>query len=199
MLHFRKPICINIRLLFSDRRAHQWHSLHTCGKRGWVLHYLNKTYTLKLRLRVLITSSPSPSMLFPSSFPSTLAAGVTGKVTLIISHWYILILNSISYCHSFKKVGISCRFGRIPFLALSMFGKLVGAAGNLLAAIYLESMSRWLWYSTLQYSAVQYSTVLGMSRWLWLLVNMLPQNLTGGYLTYIMMTNSFIADNSTPR
>ena len=58
-----------------------------------------------------------------------------------------------------------------------MFGKLVGAAGNLLAAIYLESMSRWLW----------------------LLVNMLPQNLTGGYLTYIMMTNSFIADNSTPR
>ena len=70
----------------------------------------------------------------------------------------------------------------------------MGAAGNLLAAIYLESMSRWLWYST-----VQYSTVLGMSRWLWLLVNMLPQNLTGGYLTYIMMTNSFIADNSTPR
>ena len=65
----------------------------------------------------------------------------------------------------------------MPFLALSMFGKLVGAAGNLLAAIYLE----------------------GMSRWLWLLVNMLPQNLTGGYLTYIMMTNSFIADNSTPR
>ena len=78
---------------------------------------------------------------------------------------------------SFKKVGVSCRFGRIPFLALSMLGKLVGAAGNLLAAIYLE----------------------GMSRWLWLLVNMLPQNLTGGYLTYIMMTNSFIADNSTPR
>jgi len=36
-----------------------------------------------------------------------------------------------------------------------MFGKLVGAAGNLLAAIYLESMSRWL--CTVQYSTVQYS------------------------------------------
>ena len=58
-----------------------------------------------------------------------------------------------------------------------MAGKLVAGAGNLLAAVYLEKMDRWSW----------------------LLVYMIPQNLSGGELTFIMMTYSFIADNSTPR
>ena len=71
----------------------------------------------------------------------------------------------------------SDRFGRKPFLAVCMAGKLVAGAGNLLAAVYLEKMDRWSW----------------------LLVYMIPQNLSGGELTFIMMTYSFIADNSTPR
>ena len=38
-----------------------------------------------------------------------------------------------------------------------------------------------------------------MNRWMWLVVYMIPQNLSGGTLTYVMMTYSFIADNSSPR
>ena len=38
-----------------------------------------------------------------------------------------------------------------------------------------------------------------MSRWTWLAIYMPVQNISGGMLTFIMMTYSFIADNSTPR
>ena len=69
------------------------------------------------------------------------------------------------------------RFGRKPFLALCMAGKLLGAVGNFLGGFYLE----------------------GMSRWTWLAIYMPVQNISGGMLTFIMMTYSFIADNSTPR
>ena len=71
----------------------------------------------------------------------------------------------------------SDRFGRKPFLAVCMAGKLLGGVGMLLAGVYLEKMNRWMW--------------LG--------VYMIPQNLSGGTLTYVMMTYSFIADNSSPR
>ena len=37
------------------------------------------------------------------------------------------------------------------------------------------------------------------SRWVWLATVMPIQNISGGYLTFIMMTYSFIADNSTNR
>ena len=71
----------------------------------------------------------------------------------------------------------SDRFGRKPFLAVCMAGKLLGGVGMLLAGVYLEKMNRWMW----------------------LVVYMIPQNLSGGTLTYVMMTYSFIADNSSPR
>ena len=58
-----------------------------------------------------------------------------------------------------------------------MAGKLLGAVGNFLGGFYLE----------------------GMSRWTWLAIYMPVQNISGGMLTFIMMTYSFIADNSTPR
>ena len=58
-----------------------------------------------------------------------------------------------------------------------MTGKTLGAAANLLNAIYLEEWNRWVWLATV----------------------MPVQNISGGYLTFIMMTYSFIADNSTNR
>ena len=36
-------------------------------------------------------------------------------------------------------------------------------------------------------------------RWVWLAVYLPVQNISGGVLTFIMMTYSFISDNSTPR
>ena len=71
----------------------------------------------------------------------------------------------------------SDHFGRKPFLAFCMIGKLGGALMNLLNAIYLEQWDRWVWLATV----------------------MPVQNISGGYLTFIMMTNSFIADNSNQR
>ena len=58
-----------------------------------------------------------------------------------------------------------------------MAGKIIGAVFNLLNAIFLTEWSRWVWLATV----------------------MPIQNISGGYLTFIMMTNSFIADNSTNR
>ena len=58
-----------------------------------------------------------------------------------------------------------------------MAGKIIGAVFNLLNAIFLDSWSRWVWLATV----------------------MPIQNISGGYLTFIMMTYSFIADNSTNR
>ena len=71
----------------------------------------------------------------------------------------------------------SDRFGRKPFLALSMIGRTLGAVGNLIAGIWLDKISKWGW----------------------LALYMPIQNISGGTLTFIMMTYSFIADNSTPR
>jgi len=71
----------------------------------------------------------------------------------------------------------SDHFGRKPFLAFCMLGKVVGAIFNLLNAIYLEEWNRWVWVATV----------------------MPIQNISGGFLTFIMMTYSFIADNSTRR
>ena len=56
-------------------------------------------------------------------------------------------------------------------------GKTLGAVGNLFAGVYLDTMDRWVW--------------LG--------VYLPVQNISGGFLTFIMMTYSFIADNSTSR
>ena len=58
-----------------------------------------------------------------------------------------------------------------------MIGKLGGSLLNLLNAIYLEQWDRWVWLATV----------------------MPVQNISGGYLAFILMTNSFIADNSTTR
>ena len=58
-----------------------------------------------------------------------------------------------------------------------MAGKILGAVFNLLNAIFLTEWSRWVWLATV----------------------MPIQNISGGYLTFIMMTYSFIADNSTNR
>ena len=71
----------------------------------------------------------------------------------------------------------SDHFGRKPFLALCMGGRLIGAFFNLLNAIFLDEWNRWVWLATV----------------------MPIQNISGGYLTFIMMLYSFIADNSTQR
>ena len=71
----------------------------------------------------------------------------------------------------------SDHFGRKPFLALCMAGKMVAALCNLLNAIFLDQWNRWVWLATV----------------------MPIQNISGGYLCFIMMIFSFIADNSTPR
>ena len=71
----------------------------------------------------------------------------------------------------------SDKFGRRPFLAFCMLGKLVGSVFNLLSAIYLDKWNKWVWLGTV----------------------MPIQNISGGMLTFIMMIYSFIADNSTPR
>ena len=71
----------------------------------------------------------------------------------------------------------SDRYGRKPFLAVCMIGKLMSAIGNLLAGIWIDEMNRWVW----------------------LALYMPAQNISGGTLTFVMMTYSFIADNSTSR
>ena len=58
----------------------------------------------------------------------------------------------------------SDHYGRKPFLAFCMIGKLGGAAMNLLNAIYLEQWDRWVWLATV----------------------MPVQNISGGYLTFII-------------
>ena len=58
-----------------------------------------------------------------------------------------------------------------------MVGKLLGLIGTLLGGIYLEEMSKWVW--------------LG--------IVMPVTNLSGGVMTFILMTYSFAADNSSPR
>ena len=52
-----------------------------------------------------------------------------------------------------------------------MTGKTLGAVGNLFAGIYLDAMDRWVW--------------LG--------VYLPVQNISGGFLTFIMMTDRDIA------
>jgi len=71
----------------------------------------------------------------------------------------------------------SDKFGRKPFLALCMAGKICGAISNFLAAVFLD----------------------GLNRWTWLAIYMPVQNISGGQLTFVMMTYSFITDNSMPR
>ena len=71
----------------------------------------------------------------------------------------------------------SDKYGRKPFLAACMIGKLLGSVGDLLAGIWLDQINRWTWLAL--------STPV--------------QSVLGGKLAYIMMTYSFIADNSTPR
>ena len=71
----------------------------------------------------------------------------------------------------------SDKFGRKPFIALFMVGKLLGLIGTMLGGIFLDEMSKWVW--------------LG--------IVMPVTNLSGGYMTFILMTYSFAADNSSPR
>ena len=71
----------------------------------------------------------------------------------------------------------SDKYGRKPFLAVCMIGKLLGSVGDLLAGIWLDQINRWTWLAL--------STPV--------------QNISGGQLAFIMMIYSFIADNSTPR
>ena len=64
---------------------------------------------------------------------------------------------------------------RLRCLALCMAAQVLGAIGNLLAGVYLDQMSQWVW--------------LGLY---------IPtQTLASG--PFVMTTFSFIADNSTPR
>ena len=58
-----------------------------------------------------------------------------------------------------------------------MVGKFLGLIGTLLGGIYLDEMSKWVW--------------LG--------IVMPVSNLSGGVSTFILMTYSFAADNSSPR
>ena len=83
------------------------------------------------------------------------------------------------------------RLGRKPFLGLVMVGKLAGAAFNLLNAVYLDTWSRWV--------GLLCTCTVHLNRWVWLGTVMLVQSFSGGFLAFIMMTYSFIADNSTQR
>ena len=90
------------------------------------------------------------------------------------------------------------RLGRKPFLGLVMVGKLAGAAFNLLNAVYLDTWSRWV--GLLYTCTVHLHTcTVHLNRWVWLGTVMLVQSFSGGFLAFIMMTYSFIADNSTQR
>ena len=71
----------------------------------------------------------------------------------------------------------SDHFGRKPFLALCMFGKVMGSMFNFLNAVYLKEWNRWVWVSTV----------------------MPIQNICGGDLAWTMLTFAFISDNTTIR
>ena len=91
------------------------------------------------------------------------------------------------------------RLGRKPFLGLVMVGKLAGAAFNLLNAVYLDTWSRWVGLLYTCTPVHLHTCTVHLNRWVWLGTVMLVQSFSGGFLAFIMMTYSFIADNSTQR
>ena len=92
--------------------------------------------------------------------------------------------NAISITDNFVPILLSFyigswsdKFGRKPFIALFMLGKLVALLGTLLGGVFLEEMGKWAW--------------LGL---------VTPINcLAGGVSTFVLVTYSFAADNSSPR
>ena len=92
--------------------------------------------------------------------------------------------NAISITDNFVPILLSFyigswsdKFGRKPFIALFMLGKLVALLGTLLGGVFLEEMGKWTW--------------LGL---------VTPLNcLAGGVSTFVLVTYSFAADNSSPR
>ena len=106
---------------------------------------------------------------------------------LLIFFYFLQVINFnnvISLTENFVPILLafyigswSDKFGRKPFIALFMVGKLLGLVGTLLGGIYLDEMSKWVW--------------LG--------IVMPVTNLSGGVMTFILMTYSFAADNSSPR
>ena len=71
----------------------------------------------------------------------------------------------------------SDKFGRKPFIALFMVGKLVALLGTLLGGIFLDEMGKWAWLALV--------TPINM--------------IAGGVSTFVLITYSFAADNSSPR
>ena len=80
------------------------------------------------------------------------------------------------------------------FIVLCMFGKVVASVANLFGGVYLDGMNRW--GDILGIISTIY-TIYG--RWVWLAAYMPVQNITGGWMALVMVTYSFIADNSSPR
>ena len=105
--------------------------------------------------------------------------GLTLNILQVVSFKNVIALTEhlVPILLSFYIGSWSDRFGRKPFLAFCMIGRTLGAVGNLISGIWLDEVSRWEW----------------------LALYMPVQNISGGTLTFIMMTYSFIADNSTPR
>ena len=84
------------------------------------------------------------------------------------------------------------------FIVLCMFGKVVASVANLFGGVYLDGMNRWVDIGC-RYPGyiIHYTTTHG--RWVWLAAYMPVQNITGGWMALVMVTYSFIADNSSPR
>ena len=85
--------------------------------------------------------------------------------------------NVVPILLSFYLGSWSDQFGRLPFLAIYMIGRILAALANFLNAVYLDEWGKWVWLATV----------------------MPPLNLSGGIVSYIIMVYSFISDNTTAR
>ena len=93
----------------------------------------------------------------------------------------------------------SSTFPSQVFIVLCMFGKVVASVANLFGGVYLDGMNRWVDIGCRYagYNITGYTITHG--RWVWLAAYMPVQNITGGWMALVMVTYSFIADNSSPR
>ena len=104
--------------------------------------------------------------------------------------------NLVPILISFYIGSLSDKFGRRRFMAFCFGCKVVASAANLLGGVFLEKMNRYPTF-TLIHCFLHHFTL--HYRWVWLAVYMPVQNISGGWMALILVTCSFIAENSSPR
>ena len=92
------------------------------------------------------------------------------QVTSLTEHFLPILL-------AFYIGSWSDKFGRKIFIAVNLGGQTIARTGSLLAGIYQDQINKWVWMG----------------------LYMPAYSLTGGWMALVLVTYSFIADNSSTR